>query len=169
MTIEELKDNILDASKAIINVARDRCANIFSDNIVFVIRGFNGVGLNFFEQQKLRKKIYEKAEKLSIDKVAFDLYNDLINIAWIDLIIYKAEISQTIIEIHIIKKSINKTETEKMETNVSFHSGFPIPPYAADSNDKFDINWQQYGFQHRWRFFWWKLKTKRQIDKIKNK
>ena len=168
MTTEELKENILKTTHEILKTARETCVNNFSDNIEFVIRRFDIGNMNFIELNKLRKKTYKKSSKLTIDKVVQELYGDLQVLSWIDLILYKAEQDRTIIEIQLIKRQPNEF-VDSQELRPSFHAGIPTPQYATDSHVKFDINWQQNTFNHRLKFFLWKVKTKKEIERLKKK
>ena len=164
MTTEEIKNEILKTSHKTIGYAREKCINNFSENIEFVIRKFDASNLNYPEMLKLRKKIYEETPKLSIDEVVQELTEELNDLSWIDLILYKAEKNKSIFEVQLIKKP-----TGAEIVNISFHGGFPIPQYAANSVKKFDINWQQNSFGHKWKQFWWKVKTKQEIRLLENK
>ncbi len=168
MTAEELKENILKTSHDIIRIAREKCNNNFSDNIEFVIRRFDVADLDFFALNKLRKETYEKSTKLPVDKVVQELYSDLSGLLWIDLMIYKAEKNRTIIEVLLIKRQSNESVGDQ-ELRPSFHGGISTPQYAADSNDRFDVNWQQNTFNHRLKFFLWKIKTKKELKRLKIK
>jgi len=159
MTTEEIKNNILKTSQKTIGIAREKCLYNFSENVEFVIRKFDASDMNYSEMLKLRKKIYEETPKLSIVEVVQKLTEELNDLSWIDLILYKAEKNKSIFEVQLIKKPKDKpTDAETM--NISFHGGFPIPQYASNTVKKFDINWQQNSFEHKWKQFWWKVKIK---------
>jgi hypothetical protein len=168
MTTEQLKENLLKTAFDIIGVAREKCNNYFSDNIEFVIRRFDVSELDFFELYKMRRETYEKSKKLSVDKVVQELFYELRELSWIDLQIYKSEKNRTIIEIQLVKRQLNESLGD-MELTPSFHASIPTPQYSIDSNDKFDINWQQDTLNHRLKYFLWKIKTKNKIKRLNAK
>lgn len=44
----------------------------------------------------------------------------------------------------------------------------PIPYYADQTKEKFNINWQLGTFDHKWKMFWWKLEMKKELKRRKN-
>lgn len=156
MKTEELRENIVKATYAILKVAREKCTNHFSDNVVFVIRRFDVSDLDFNDLFKLRKATYEKARKLTIDQVVQELYCELPELLWIDLQIYESEKDRTIVEVQIVNKQQEEC-INNQQFILSFHAGIPTPQYAIESNERFDINWQQNTLNHRLRSFLWKI------------
>jgi len=48
------------------------------------------------------------------------------------------------------------------------HCKVPIPQYADQTKEKFNINWQLGTLDSKWKMFWWKQKMKQELNKIKN-
>jgi hypothetical protein len=168
MKSDTIKIDILNASNSLLTIARDLTHNSISDNFVFIIRivdkDFNKIS-SFYERNKLRNIINNSKPVLTIDNATKELENIFDQIHEINLYIYKSENIKTIIEIEvtIFDKSISpKKEIPQL------HCKVPIPPYASQTNEKFDINWQLETFGSKWKMFWWKQKTKRELNKIKN-
>gem|GEM_PF-6784071 len=48
------------------------------------------------------------------------------------------------------------------------HCKVPIPQYALDSKERFDINWQLLTWEYYWKMFWWKREITKKMKEMKN-
>jgi len=118
----------------------------------------------------MRKKINRKKIPKTLSEILPVLdkwYSDLYEI---DLHIYKATRRVTIVEIqYLLKSTLDlKYRTKVLSDEPMLHCKVPIPQYALDSKERFDINWQLLTWEYYWKMFWWKREITKKMKEMKN-
>lgn len=165
-TLESLPDRINDAVQDLLKMARDLSFNRISDNLFFIISKPEAEyepSANFYEKNKLRKKLNDAKPAMTFDAAVDWLRQHFDSIYEINLIVYRAEKKKTTIEICIREK--NGVDRETPSYLPMLISKVGIPPYADNSiswngynshpvRKKFDINWELNPWNHRWKLYW---------------
>ena len=170
MKKETLEQDIKNATNQLLELARESCWNIVSSNCLYFLTEIEDFkGKDFIELRVERKKINQKKTPKSIDQITSDLENLYSNLYDINLHVYHALKGRTIIEIRYYpKSSLDKDFLQKVkDSEPMLHYKIPIPPYAYDSKEQFDINWELGGLRHFWKMMWWKRKAKMKVEKVK--
>ena len=170
MTKENLHNDLKDATVKLLELARDHSWNTISDNCLYIISEIkNSTGKSFFEQRKIRKKINQNKEPKPLQLIVMELAAIYEYLYDVNLYIYKATSNSTVVEIQFYpKSSLDKDYLEKVKNNEPMlHAKVAIPSYSNESKSKFDINWELGGFGHGWKMYWWRKKTKKELNKRK--
>lgn len=168
MTKENLHNDLAEATKKLLEMARDYSWNTISNNCLYIISEIKeSNGKNFFEQRRIRKKENRNKEPKPLQIVAAELEGIYENLYDVVLYVYHSTSKQTVVEIqHYPKSSLDKDYLEKVKDNdPMLHCKVAIPPYSNDNKSKIDINWELGGLRHEWKMFWWKKKTKKELSK----
>lgn len=167
MTKENLETKIADATSHLITMASDLCWNTIPKNCFYILSEIDEtIGKNFFERNKIRKKVNEGKTPKSLQEITQDvalIYDTLYDI---NLYIFKATKNKTIIEIkYFLKTAHTKDFYETIKNNdPMWHSKVAIPPYlnaigkTAKEEKKFDVNWQLGGILYEWNLFLYRFK-----------
>lgn len=164
VTIENLHDDLKNATERLLEIARSQSWNSISSNCLFIISEIKDFSHNnLFELRKTRKRENERKKPLPLERIVDELYAGYENIYDINLYIYKSTRELTIVEVkYYPKSSLDKEYFEKVKDNPPMlHSKVALPPYSEDGKSKFDINWELGGFRHNWKMYWWKKKLNR--------
>ena len=157
MKLESLKVDIADAVSKLLEMAEVSCWNTISDNCEFILSEIDvNEELNFFDQRKKRKRLNSLKQTISISQVTEQLEEMYTNLYDVNLHVYRAAKTLTIIEIKYLLKSTIDTEYQKKinDKDPMLHCELPIPPYRKNKIDKYDINWELGGFRHKYNMFW---------------
>ena len=157
---ENLYQDIADAVGTLLNMARDASFNTISDNCSFILseikysEGGSTAWRWLCKAEKKRKKTMPLADIIpQLEALYPNLYD-------VNLLIYKAYKNATVIVIQYYPLSaldINYQQLVATQTPM-LHCKVPIPAYASETHEKFDINWEHGSFLHRWKMFWWHRK-----------
>jgi len=154
MTLPTLEIEIKTATEQLLQLARGLSWNKISSNCSYFLSEIKEEGLeNVSELRKRERQLMPTPLKLEQAIVALKaIYPKLYDV---NLIIYKATKTETIIEIkYFLKASLGRERFEKVrDDEPMLHLKVPLPPYADDKKNKIDINWKLGGFRHRWRMF----------------
>jgi len=167
ITRENLYHTIKKATITLLEMAREHSWNEISNDVKFVIKKVETdilENLKPFEGNKIRKRLLNSKEELSLDKAIEQLKSEFESIYLIELYIFKVTTKQTIVEIEILEKSTLDAEYRKtiLSDPPMLHCKVAIPPYIdTKSKDKFDINWQLETFEFKWKMFWHRVKRKK--------
>ncbi len=167
MTKENLETKIADATSRLITMASDICWNTIPKNYFYLLSEIDEtIGKNYFERNKIRKKINNSISPKSLQEIAQDLallYDTLYDI---NFYIYKASKDKTIIEIKYFLKTSHTKDFYKTikDNNPMWHFKVAIPPYlnaigkTTKEEKKFNVNWQLGGLKYKWNIFLYRLK-----------
>lgn len=167
ITIKNLNRQIKEATDQLLEMAKEHSWNTISSNVKYVIEKVKKDitnGGNLFETNRIRKRLLNLKEKLSLETAIKQLNSKFENIYLIELYVLKASKKETIVEIEILEKSELDIEYRKTVVNQSpmLHCKVAIPPYIGfEKQDEFDINWQLETLEYKWKMFWWRRKIKR--------
>jgi hypothetical protein len=169
MTRDSIKSEIENATQSLLKMAREMSYNNISHNLSFIIHkvddGYSQVS-NYFKKYALRKKINDAKPVLTLEEAINELKNYFEDIYEINLYVYKAEKTKTIIEIEITEKDRNGFIREGTPF---LHCKVAIPPYADEPKQKFDINWQFGSCNSKWKMFWWKRKINQELIRLRKR
>jgi hypothetical protein len=157
MSPETLQEDITRATVTLIKMAREHAWNSIPDNCLYILNESDETSGNIYERYAIRKLNNDKKKPLSLNGLMPELLKLYPNLHEIDLFVYKAFKSFTIIEIQYIIHNPICTEFPD-PAGPMLHCKVPIPLYSHNKNQKFDINWPLNTFQHRWKMFWYRLK-----------
>ena len=158
-------------------MAEKSCWNTISENTSYIISEIKNDQLNFAEKRIERKKINDKKNPKSLEKIASELKVIYENLYDINLHLYKSKKNESIIEIQYFPKSAHEPDFyETVKNNEPMlHSKIGIPNYRKNETDKFDVNWELGGIRHEWnnflgkiRYYIWKNKYNRKEKLRKN-
>ena len=160
MTLTTLENEIQEAIPILFNTARNLTRNSISENYKFILTEINISSENFHEQRKMNKKINDKKVPLSLTELVPTLQRLYNNFYDINLHIYRATKSMTLIDFRYYpKSSLDKDYREKIMSNPPMlHCKVSMPPWLSEKEKKFDINWEHYEGLNRLRLLWFKLK-----------
>jgi len=100
-TKENLESSLKEATKKLLNLARDICWNKISDNTTYIISEIEDIEIpnDFYKSLLARKEANSKKTPKSIEEITIDLNLIFENLYDINLHIYKSEKYKTITEI----------------------------------------------------------------------
>jgi hypothetical protein len=152
-------------------MARDSSFNNISDNCKFIISEIKHSDKNFFERNKIRKTDNDKKIPKPLADIILELEILYPNLYDVNLYIYKAKKDSTIIEIQYYPRTALDIDYQKITANQEplLQCKVSVPPYATDSGEKFDINWELGTLRHKWKLFWWKRNIKKYLDYLNQK
>ena len=111
MTKETLEQDIIKATSQLLELARESCWNMVSSNCLYILTEIKDCkGKDFTELSVERKKINQRKTPKSIDQIIHDLKDLYSNLYDINLHVYHALKSRTIIEIQYYPKSSLDTD-----------------------------------------------------------
>ncbi len=142
-------------------MALDASFNAISHNCTFILSEIKNTGLSTRKQNKIRKAENKTKIPKPLTEVVSELermYEDLYDV---NLQVYKAEKDSTIIEVRYFLRSSLEEEyrLKTMTTETMLHCKVSIPPYASDTKERFDINWELGTPHHKWKMFWLILRS----------
>jgi len=166
MKKENLYKDLSDAVQSLLKLARESSFNDISENCTCIISEIKHSDKNFFDQYKIRKADNDKKKPKLLTDIIVDLETLFPNLYDVNLYVYKADKNSTLIEIQYFPRSSLDIEYQKTSATqeTMLHCKVAIPPYASDSKEKFDINWQLGTINHKWKMFWWQRKTKKHLE-----
>ena len=143
MTKKTLEDDLIEASKALVNLAREICWNEISDNFFYILSEIKNSSENFDIQRKQRslqnsKKIPLRLHSLipELEKLYPELYD-------INLYIYKAESDKTVIDIRYYSKNLLDSSYGAKVADLAPMLHCKVShPLAHQEGKKFDVNWE---------------------------
>lgn len=165
MKKENIHKELSDAVQSLLQLARDLSYNKISDNCSFIISEVNQSEKNVFEKTKNRKSINDKKVPKSFIEIVAEVEAIFPNLYDVNLYIYKAKKNETIIEIQYFPRISLDLDYQKATANQETMLNYKVslPNYAANSDEKFDINWEHGPLNHLWKQFWWRQKIKRDL------
>ena len=170
MDKENLHNDLTEGTEKLLGMARDHSWNPISNNCLYIISEIkDSNGKNFFEQRKIRKKVNRNKEPKELQVVVSELNCIYENLYDVNLYVFESTSKQTVVEMQFYpKSSLDRDYLEKIKNNAPMlHCKVAIPPYSNDDKSKFDINWELGGFRHNWKMYWWRKRTKRELNKSK--
>ena len=168
MNKKSLENKISDSTSKLIDMATDICWNEISRDCLYIMSEIDEtIGENYFERNKIRKKVNQSLIPKSLQEIAQDLILLYKNLYDINLYIYKASKNRTIIEIkYFLKTSHTKDFYELIKDNEPMlHCKVSIPNYSSKigkvnkKRKKFDVNWQLGGIRFKWNTFLYTIKS----------
>jgi hypothetical protein len=143
MTKETLASDLIEASKALVELAKEICWNEISDDYLYILTEIQNSSDNFEVQQKRRALENSKKIPGKMQSVILELEILYSNIYDINLHIYEAQSDKTIIEIrYFVKSSLDPAYEEKViDTSPMLHCKVAHPP-SLQEGEKFDVNWE---------------------------
>ncbi|SEW36999.1 hypothetical protein [Chitinophaga arvensicola] len=162
MNLTTLETDIGKATLKLLEMARDSTWNNISDNCKFILTEVKNSQDSFHEQRKLNKKVNDKKVPVTLTELMPTLENLYDDFYDINLHIYKATKTVTVIDFRYYTKSFHDKEYQDKISHdpPMLHSKIAIAPWVSDKKEKFDINWQHYKGLNRLRLIWMKLKPK---------
>ncbi|MCW3464020.1 hypothetical protein [Chitinophaga nivalis] len=156
-----LEEHIREAIPKLLEMARELTWNNISDNCKFIVTAIKDSQDSFHEQRKLNKKTNDNKVPVTLTELIPTL-ESLYNFFYeINLHIYKATKSMTIIDFRYYAKSFpDGNYQEKLHKPPMFHCKVAIPPWLSEKKEKFDINWEHYKWLNRLQLIRMKLKLK---------
>lgn len=167
ISYENLEQVINEASHKLLEMLNEHVKNNVSNNFYYVINRpgkENSPTSNFFERNRIRKKLLNSKEILDLKDSVNNLKSFFNEIYLIELYLFKSERNRTIIEIEIMEKdALEEKYRESIKTNPpGLHCKVALPPYVkAGSAEIFDINWQLGSLKHKWKMFCWKMQKRK--------
>ena len=161
MKKENIYNDLKEATRILLEMARNHSWNSISDECLYIIRRIKDFQTEYlFKSLKIRKKENETKKPKTVLEIASDLKNLYENLFVVDLYVYKSTSKLTIIEIQYYSKlSLEKEYFKKVkDNNPMLHCKVSIPPYLKDEESKFDINWELCGLRYTWNIYWWGIK-----------
>jgi hypothetical protein len=166
MKKENICKDLANATKSLLDMARDLSFTIISDNCLYIISEIKDSEKNFDERNKIRIKENSLKTPEPLADILPDLEALYPNFYDVNLYVYKANKQVTIIEIQYYPRSSLDIEyrqkTQSQQTML--HCKVANPPYYSDTKEKFDINWEFEPLNHKWKMFWWRRKTKKYLE-----
>lgn len=168
MTKETLKSKIQLAIPGLLEMVKESCTNVLSENLVYLVSEIKDSKLNFNEERKIRIAENNAKTPVSFDKAVNQLLEQYENLHDVNLFVHKAEKTRTVIDIRFYPKtSLNLEYQESVLNNPPMlHCKISNPMYHEGS--KFDLNWEHGGIKHKWKLFWYRKKLKKEIEYLKN-
>lgn len=164
ITKANLAEHLKSGTDQLLEMAADHAWNEISSAVCYVIKKVRtGVteGINVFETNRIRKKLLQSMKAVDLSSAVAELRSIFDDIYLIELYIFRADTSRTIIEIEILEKAevASDPNSSNSAKGPTLHCKVPIPPYVADKQKgRFDINWQLETPEYRRKMLWWKLK-----------
>jgi hypothetical protein len=165
MKKENIHKELSDAVQSLLQLARKLSYTKISDNCSFIISEIKQSDKSTFEQTKIRKSINDKKVPKSFIEIVAEVEAIFPNLYDVNLYIYKANKKTTIIEIQYFPRTSLDLDYQKATANQETMLNYKVslPNYAANSDEKFDINWEHGPLNHLRKQFWWRLKIKRDL------
>lgn len=166
MKKENIYKDLSEATKSLLDMARDLSFNDISDNCLYIISEIKDNDNNLLDRRKIRIK----ENSLKTPKPLADILPDLQalypNFYDVNLYVYKADRQLTIIEIQYYPRSSLDVEYRQQvqSRETMLHCKVANPQYYSDKKEKFDINWEFEPFNHKWKLFWYRRKMKKYLE-----
>lgn len=163
MLKENIFSDITRATMSLLAMARDVAFNTISENCLYIISEIldSDMDLSTIEKIRIRNNCLKTPKDLKVLIPELEeLYPNLYDV---NLYVYKAKRTYTVVEIQYYPRSTHSPDYQKLTElqETMLHCKVPLPNYHADHSDKFDINWQSGTLNHRWRMFWWRRKKRK--------
>lgn len=170
MDRDNLENDLRDATSSLLNMAREQCYNPISDNCLYILNEIPAIPApDFSAERKRRNRINKRKPPVPLAELIPELENLYDNLHDVNLYIYKTNSRLTVVDIrYYLKTSLDEEHRENVKKSPMLHCKVSIPPYAKDQA-KFDIHWELGGLRHRWRLFWWRRSTKRELKETESK
>jgi hypothetical protein len=165
MKKETINKELSDAVESLLQLARKLSYTKISNNCSFIISENKPSDKNAIEQTINRKSINDKKVPKSFIEIVAEVEAIFPNLYDVNLNIYNANKKTTIIEIQYFPRTSLDLDYQKMtaDQETMLHYKVSLPNYAANSDQKFDINWEHGPLNHLWKQFWWRQKIKRDL------
>ncbi len=162
MTLVTLQDEIQEAIPKLFSLARGLTWNKIPDNYKFILTEIKNTDKNFNVQRRLIKKENDRKLPLTIQELLRTLRRLYSNIYDINLHIYKATKTLTIIDVRYYPKSSLDTDYRQKVFNdpPMLHLKVTIPPWMTEKKEKFNINWEHNQWIIKWKLFLSRRKLK---------
>jgi hypothetical protein len=164
MTKDTLQKEIEEGIPKLVDIARELSWNKISDNCKFILSEIKDGEENFHVQRVSRKKENDKKVPVTLPEMMLALQNLYDNLYDINLHIYRAKKSLTVVDIRYYpKSSLDPYYRQKVVHNPPMlHCKIAQPPWLTDKKQKFDINWEHKQWLIQWKLFWMGQELKRQ-------
>ena len=158
----ELENTILGAVADLFDLAEKCTWNKLSRNCKFILSEIRDTQLNVFDQIAMRNKQNRTKKALPLHDVLPSLGTLNGKLFDINLYVWKATKSDTVIDIrYYLKTSLDTTYRQKVIENTAMvHCKVSVPPWLDDAGVKFDINWELKPQLIKWKIFLRKMKWK---------
>jgi len=165
MILTTLQDEIQEAIPKLFSMARELTWNKISDNYKFILTEIKDSDKNFHVQSRLIKKGNDRKIPVTIQDLLPTLRRLYPNIYDINLHIYKATKTLTIIDIRYYPKSSLGTDYRQKVFNdpPMLHLKVAIPPWMTEKKEKFNINWEHNQWAIKWRLFLSRRKARSKV------
>lgn len=169
--IVNLHQNLIEMTRRLVTLARDLSFNSISDNCLYIITEIETNEANFYDCCKSRIRENSAKTPKPLSAILPELETLYPNLYDINLYVFKAEKTNTIIEIQYYPRSSLSLEYQQITLSKEpmLHCKVSNPPYYFDTKKKFDIHWEFNTLNHRWKMFWWKRTIKKQHKSRKSK
>jgi hypothetical protein len=139
----------------LLDMARSLTWNDISENCKFILTEIKDSDKTFHEQGKINKKENDKKKPMTLAELTPTLQGLYTSIYDINLQIYRATSTMTIIDFrYYLKSSLNEEYRQKVLYNPPMlHCKVPIPPWLLDKKEKFNINWGHNQWLTNWKLF----------------
>lgn len=156
MTPSTLEKEIKELSIELLRLAEELTWNKISGNCRFILSEIKNSNQNFDIRRKIMIKENDKKKPAILPELMPVLQELYKNIYDINLEIYKATKTMTIIDIrYYLKTSLDKDYMQTVLHNPPMlHCKVALPPGQHGKEAKFDINWQHKPWLIKWKLFW---------------
>lgn len=164
MTKHTLQKETEEAVPKLLDLARELSWNKISDNCRFILTEIKDSQENFHVQRVLRKRENDRKVPMTLVELMPTLQNLYDDFYDINLHIYRATKSMTIIDFRYYpKSSLDQDYRQRVLHNPPMlHCKVAQPPWLTDKEEKFDINWEHKQWLINWKLFWALRKLKDQ-------
>lgn len=144
MTLEIFTNQISELNERLIHLAENSCTNVFSTNYQYILSEIDiHESGNVFEQTEKRIKANSRKVPGSLESVCSILYERILDLYDVNLFVYRAESTRTIIDVRFVLKSSFDPDYRNtiIKNPPMFHAKIGIPP-SHEIDKKFDVNWE---------------------------
>jgi len=164
MTKHTLQKETEEAVAKLLDLTRELTWNKISDNCKFILTEIKDSQENFHVQRVLRKRKNDRKVPMTLVELMPTLRNLYDDFYDINLHIYRATKSMTIIDFRYYSKSSLDPDYRQsvLHNPPMLHCKVAQPPWLTDKKEKFDINWEHKQWLINWKLFWARRKLKDQ-------
>lgn len=162
MTLQTFENEIKEAILRLLEMARSQTRNEISDNYKLILTEIKDNSENLQEQRKINKLVNDEKVPMALIELMPTLKKLYPNFYDINLYIYKATRSITIVDFRYYPKSSLDEDfrMKVLDDPPTLHCKVTHPPWLSDKREKFDINWEHYEGLNGLRLLWLKLKLR---------
>ncbi len=168
MTKDTLEQHLRGASESLLASAREHSWNKISSQCLYILSEIDHTdAANLIERITLRKQINQRKTPQPLSFVVPTLQGRYDDLHLIELYIYHAKPTVTVIEIrYLLRSSLGDYLKGAVANQPMLHCKVPIPPYVDDRKEKFDINWELKTWEYRWKLLGWRCKVNWKLKKM---